>query len=525
MMSSLYIGTTGMKVHDSGLGVTANNMANVNTIAFKQQDWLFQDIFYENLAMGQSSDTLTNQLGMGAMLMSTRTLFTQGSYEATGNFTDLSIQGDGFFSVVSEEGDEYLTRSGDFIFDNEGYLIDPTGARLQGYAIDPETGAEAGLGDIKLDIVNDAPLSKFVTTSTMAGQFNFSMTESSVDTYETITVPAPTPTDPDAVKEQQVISNPFFSLLNTYNAEQDPPLPDVPYTQPMTYYDNEGNEQEITLHFDIATNENGQKIVEFIATMPSEMDARNVNPPSKAGLLMSGTMTFSSSGQLTNMSAFTPTAGSDLSDLSNWTPAALNEEGLPILSINSVDTGLQEIALNFGAKAENGWSNPNVTAADISNGSHLLPSLGVPAELEAFAATAYAGSTSSLSNYDQDGLPEGTLVNIQFSADGNIQGQFSNGTSENLYRIPLYRVTSEDGLRREGNNHYTVTDASGLLEEGIAGTENYGTIRGSSIETSNVDMAAEMVDLIILQRGFQTNSKVVTTSDEMLQKALEIKRT
>ncbi len=525
MMSSLYIGTTGMKVHDSGLSVTANNMANVNTIAFKQQDWLFQDIFYEHLALGQSSDTLTNQLGMGAMLMSTRTLFTQGSYEATGNFTDLSIQGDGFFSVVGDNGDEFLTRSGDFIFDNEGFLIDPTGARLQGYAIDPESGDEAGLGDIKLDIVNDAPVSHFVTTSSMAGQFNFSMTTSAVDTFKTITVPAPTPTDPDAVKEEDVISDPFFSLLNVYDAEQDPPLPDIAYTQPMTYYDSEGNKQEVTLHFDMATNENGEKIIEFIATMPSEMDARNVNPPSKAGLLMSGTMTFSSSGQLTNMSAFTPTEGSDLSDLSNWIPASLNEEGLPVLSINSVDTGIQEISLNFGAKAENGWSNPDITAADIGNASHLLPTLGIPADLEHFAATAYAGSTSSLSNYDQDGLPEGALVNIQFTEDGTIQGQFSNGTSLDLYRIPLYRVTSEDGLRREGNNHYTATDASGLLEEGIAGTENYGTIRGSTIETSNVDLAAEMVDLIILQRGFQTNSKVVTTSDEMLQKALEIKRT
>ena len=93
-----------------------------------------------------------------------------------------------------------------------------------------------------------------------------------------------------------------------------------------------------------------------------------------------------------------------------------------------------------------------------------------------------------------------------------------------LYRIPLYRITSQDGLRREGGNRYSASLESGEAQEGIPGTENFGTLSEYSLEQSNVDYAREFTNMIIVQRGFQMNSKVVTTSDQMLQKALELKR-
>ena len=94
----------------------------------------------------------------------------------------------------------------------------------------------------------------------------------------------------------------------------------------------------------------------------------------------------------------------------------------------------------------------------------------------------------------------------------------------NLWQIPVCRFTSEDGLRREGNNVFSATEDSGQMEMGVAGTENYGKINAYNIENSNVDMSKEMVNMIVNQRGFQSNSKVVTTADQMLQKAMELKR-
>ncbi len=519
MMSSLYIGATGIKTHDSGMATVSNNIANVNTVGFKQSNWLFQDLFYSQLALGTSSTTVENQLGHGSVHYDNRTLFTQGNYEATENFTDLSINGKGFFQVIDPNGDEFLTRAGNFIFDNEGYYTDHTGAIVQAYAIDPLTGVEGALGDMQLDIVNDAPISPAVATSSLTAQFNIGISNSQFENYERVTIADPN--SPTGTTEVDQVVNPYFSMISAYNSQNEPTLANAAYTQPLTIYDSSGNQQDLLVTFDIASDENGQKIVEYLISVDPESVEYNGSNPDKAGMLMSGTMTYSSSGQLIDMSAFTPTVGSDYSDLSNWKPSALSENGFPVLDVTFLDGEAQSIELNFGAKGT-AWSDPNITAADINTDSTLLPSIAVPPDLESTASTAYAGA-SNVKNLNQDGNAQGELSNIQVKSDGTVYGIFNNGESHPLYRIPVFRVTSEDGLRNDGNNHYIVTDQCGLLEEGVAGTSNYGTISSHALEGSNVDMANEMVSLIVLQRGFQSNSKAVTTADEMLQKAITLK--
>ena len=108
--------------------------------------------------------------------------------------------------------------------------------------------------------------------------------------------------------------------------------------------------------------------------------------------------------------------------------------------------------------------------------------------------------------------------------DGLVKGVYSNNQTLELARLSLYRFTSQDGLRKEGGNHFAATEDSGAAQEGVPGTENYGKLAQRSIEQSNVDYAREFTQMISTQRGFQMNSKIVTTSDQMLQKALEIKR-
>ena len=124
----------------------------------------------------------------------------------------------------------------------------------------------------------------------------------------------------------------------------------------------------------------------------------------------------------------------------------------------------------------------------------------------------------------QDGYGTGQLSEVSVDDAGVITAQYSNGQSHDLYRIPLFRFTSEDGLRREGNNLYSATPESGAMQYGRAGTENYGSILGNRLEISNVDMTREMTNMIVVQRGFQSNSKSITTVDAMIQKAIELKR-
>ena len=129
-----------------------------------------------------------------------------------------------------------------------------------------------------------------------------------------------------------------------------------------------------------------------------------------------------------------------------------------------------------------------------------------------------------MSSISQNGYKDGVLSNYQINNDGKVYGNFSNGQSAELWQIPLARFTSDDGLNRSGDNLFAATNEAGAIDVGAAGSENYGTISSQYIEQSNVDVAKEMVTMIITQRGFQSNSKVVTTSDEMLKTAINLKQ-
>jgi flagellar hook protein FlgE len=274
----------------------------------------------------------------------------------------------------------------------------------------------------------------------------------------------------------------------------------------------------------------GRKIYEYVVALPPEMDGGPARGTAGAGLLMAGTLTFSSAGELIDMSAFSP-GGGDYKDLTNWTPSALANikpagaapQFAPQVSLTAADGQRISFALNLGiGGVSNTWSNPPATAADVGVVPGLLPSMGTIAR-DALSTTAL-GTSSNLALFRQDGYPVGDLNGLDITADGRLVASYTNGQSLDLYEIPVFRFTSEDGLRREGMNHYAYTPEAGNMEYGTAGTSNYGKIIAYKLETSNVDMTREMVNMIVMQRGFQMNSKSITTSDAMLQRALELKR-
>ena len=155
MLRSLFAGISGLRVNQTMLDVTGNNIANSNTIGFKGSTTVFQDTLSQMLtgASGSNADrggTNPMQIGLGVQLAATATNFNQGSAETTGRATDLMLQGDGLF--VTKRGNEQLyTRAGAFTFDETGSLVTPTGARVQGYALDAAGNPTGGLIDVTLD--------------------------------------------------------------------------------------------------------------------------------------------------------------------------------------------------------------------------------------------------------------------------------------------------------------------------------------------------------------------------------------
>lgn len=139
------------------------------------------------------------------------------------------------------------------------------------------------------------------------------------------------------------------------------------------------------------------------------------------------------------------------------------------------------------------------------------------------ALTSYAGvSTASVTG--QNGRAAGTLESFSISKDGTIIGSFTNGAKQSLARIAVATFTNPAGLEKAGNSGYTATVNSGNPVLGGPGDPGMGNAIAGSLEMSNVDLSQEFTNLIVAQRGFQANARIITTSDEVLQELTNLKR-
>jgi flagellar hook protein FlgE len=161
MLRSLFAGISGLRVNQTMLDVTGNNIANANTIGFKSSSTVFQDTLSQMLTAASAASanrggTNPMQVGLGVQLAATNTNFNQGAAQTTGRPTDLMIQGDGMF-VVKKGTEQLYTRAGAFTFDNTGTLVTPTGNKVQGYALDATGAPVPGLIDVTLSTASLTP--------------------------------------------------------------------------------------------------------------------------------------------------------------------------------------------------------------------------------------------------------------------------------------------------------------------------------------------------------------------------------
>ena len=504
MMSSLYIGATGLKSHSEGMSVITNNLANVNTVAYKQMSMQYADLMSQFLTSPSNTMTNISQKGMGAVPSANRTLFVQGGFEKGATATDIGINGIGFFAVTNGNTTHY-TRAGNFRFDKSGALLDPSGWNLMGRAINDGVESTTVM-PVKLDLSDEGHgyMAPRATTKVSVGTRLGGMEDKTANA-----------------------ANPFFAMAASYNGEQSSPLGSgqYSYSEPIQFYDSNGTLRQATIYYDKAGETGGMTSVEYVVAMSPSEDASGLADTKAAGLLMAGTLTFAANGQMTSMTAFYPPSSGDPSDLSAWTPAAM-KDGQPVLSIQATGADAQNVTLDMGLKFTDGGASASAgaaSAAELAADPSKVYRNEPSKELGEHASDMYG--TSSASFYtNRDGYAAGELLDVTVTQDGIIRGRYSNGQTDDLYRITLYRFTSQDGLRNEGNNHYSATMESGPAEEGIPGDENFGTLAEWSLEQSNVDYAREFSLLIVTQRGFQMNSKVITTTDTMLQRALELKR-
>ncbi len=148
---------------------------------------------------------------------------------------------------------------------------------------------------------------------------------------------------------------------------------------------------------------------------------------------------------------------------------------------------------------------------------------GIGVEVDLAGLTEYTGNTT-VSPLSQNGSPAATLQSFSINPDGQLVGVFSNGNKQTVAQLALANFNNPPGLEKVGDSLYRFTVNSGLAQVGVAGTVGLGTLQSGAVEMSNVDLAQEFTNLIVAQRGFQANSKVISTSDEVLQELVNLKR-
>ena len=436
MMRSLFAGVSGLRNHQVRMDVIGNNIANVNTVAYKSSRVTFEEAFAQ-LVQGASrpagnASNLSGgvnpiQVGLGMNIGSIDLLFTQGNLENTGVTTDLAIQGDSFF-VVSDGQRHSYTRSGNFQLDATGRLVSSTnGWVVQGRQVNQETGGLSdAIGDIVLPFGQKSPAQATENVS-VGGNLN---AEAAVG----------------AMRDTSIM-----------------------------VYDEMGREHELQVKFVKTGTANEWQV--YIGKNMTLDDS--VSPPVWNNASDSGTVTFDAEGRLQ--------AGGLLDGEGATTFNLLETAGDPTTQI------IGGVVVDFG-------------------------------EIGAYSGLSQFAGASTAVTREQDGYTMGQLERIGIDQTGKISGAFTNGVNLDLGQIVLADFNNPSGLIRSGDNMYTISANSGAAVLGFAGEGSQSTITSGALEMSNVDLAQEFTSMITAQRGFQSNARVITSSDEMLQELVNLKR-
>lgn len=517
-MSAIWTGVSGLLSYSQGIATTGSNLANVNTVGYKSSRMLFADMI-STMAGGTSDGS---QIGQGVQVGSTALQTSVGSLVDASNSTDMAINGEhGYFIVKDTANDKtYYTRAGDFNFDKSGSLLSATGLNVQGWAVDQDAILSAKRNNV---VLSEVPTTGAVT--------DIKITDFTIPAQSTGTMEVVTNLDSQSDVGALDATDPYFTMFKNYNANNATPVADSDYSATIKIYDSEGTAHTATVYYSKTSDESGKEYWEYMVTVPPKEDGSSVTGGTdKAGVLMIGTMTFSAQGVMENETAFTPSG--DPTSLSNWTQASLTSSGVPEFSatFKSASNGsaltAQTVAFKSGLSASGGsWSSSSAaTAAAIGTKASANAGFDASKTHNAVNCTTNYATSSYTQTTSQDGYAKGEMTATNVDENGVLWGTFTNGQTKALYVLALADFVNPTDLYRNGNNLLSPTEESGKAKVARANSGVLDGISGNTLESSNVDMATEMVNLIVNQRAFQANSKVVTTAEAMMEKALEIKK-
>lgn len=542
LIKSLNSGISGLKSFQTKMDTIGNNIANVDTTGFKSSRVSFSELMNENIggnSGGESAPSLSNQVGLGVRVASVDRDFSQGTIENTGKTTDLAIEGDGFF-VVNNGNQNLMTRAGNFTFNKNGNLVDQSGNYVQGYNAN-DSGNILGGGtteNVRIDFENALPPQQTDEVN-LAGNLNANTSTTQIVQAQSAFT--------DSSGNIAAGTTDINDLSQTTSDLEAGDVIEVTYTQ------NDGT-AGATADFEYGTD--GTTLDDMVAALNTDLGAQGDLAlvdgmlQLKSGSLGDSELNIDSTNVIdnagdadavnfpgfqvtqegeTNTQTMSTTVYDDLgkghSLLIDFTQVAENEweyeaEFADGETINSGSTGTVTFD-EMGQVTTGGNFNMEFEPGNGAGTTNFDVELGDSSQGTTF--TQYSGANTA-KVVSQDGYSQGSLVDISIDGDGRLQGVYDNGQNKDLAQLALGNVQNEDGLEMVGGGLFRATSAAGEVFIDSADNLSDSSINSGALEGSNVDLAQEFTEMITSQRAYQSSARVISTSDEMLTEAVNLKR-
>jgi flagellar hook protein FlgE len=545
MMRSLYAAVSGLKNNQTYMDVIGNNISNVNTVGFKSSSVTFQDMLSQTLqgasaASGTTGGTNPMQVGLGSSLASISTNFTDGSTQSTGVSTDLAISGQGFFVVGTAQNQMY-TRNGNFTTDSLGNFLTNTGLSVLGWQANSagEVDTTQTIAGITIPVGSSMP-AKLSTTITLAGNLNSGAAALDVATLlanatAAATAAASLKTAAHAALTANGVTG---SAANTaaQAAAAAADLADAAATDAVNAAAGTGSIAD-TLELVAAALAAVTKANTAANTLANTTGADNataatlVKAAATAKTAVAAIAKTDSATPVTlpvydaqgNVYTLTGTITKTAANTWTFVPAQTVLGGTDGITAVATVSGTSTIKFNADGTFDTSTSFKTITITPDPNGPYAGTNQPFSIQPGVSTLTQYNADTTAKFS-ETDGYGAGTLKNTTIASNGQITGNFTNGKTQVIAQIALAVFNNPDGLLSAGSSYYTKTTNSGEPQIGTTDTGGRGTFTPGSLEMSNVDLAQQFTNMIVAQRAFQANSKIITTDDSMLEELVNLKR-
>jgi len=569
MLRAMNSAISGLKNHQTMMDVISNNIANVNTTGFKSSRVTFQTLLAQTIrgsipgAIGSGGQD-SIQIGLGMAISGVDKLNTQGVLSNTSKLTDMAISGDGYF-IMTDGYRKFYSRDGAFDLDSTGALISPsTGLRVNGWVAETNASGQK--------VINSAmPPSAPLTIPLGAGvnaksssmvSFNGNLNGSSTDLVSSGVVESSTVASAISFATTATDALTFTYGGKTYNATISTALT-----------------KDASTIADLATAV--AAAVNAALTAGGETDVVQVTASDSASVSAEGGLVFKAAKSLSFGSS--PSSNLELgAALKGRASTGLESMTTSIVAYDTLGMA-HELTVKFQKQVPTAagvapavgsntwkWTVANLDAgttlkADTTAGQAFgFVSFDPSGKFQAATTSTVAGATApatltdltgsrvtlnfangqaqgqqllldftrmtqlqdgnTVSAVENDGHPTGTLTSFTVGSNGVITGSYSNGVQEALGQIALATFANPSGLSLVSQNLMSESANSGIPQVGVPGAGARGQINGGQLELSNVDLSVQFTDMIRAERGFQANSRIITTSDEMLQDLVNLKR-